>query len=118
LDSSVGKALDSQAGRYWVRSCGASTTKGALCEIIKICRSFDHFHLFFKAIEVLQNNDPSETPLFLMLNYQAPHTPHQVPDDYLARCAGAVDVDRQTHCAMVAAMDEGMALGRVVRAVR
>ena len=65
-------------------------------------------HLFTdKAIEVLQSHDPAAEPLFLMVTYQAIHSPMEVPAAYLDMCAGVSDVDRQIVCGMTAAMDEG-----------
>lgn len=48
-------------------------------------------------------------PLFLALSFQAIHTPLQAPQKYLnGSCGHISDPARQTVCAMVAAMDEGI----------
>ena len=66
-------------------------------------------HLFTdRAIEVLQNHDPVTEPLFLIVSYQAVHGPLEVPDSYVDQCSHVTDNNRKLHCAMTAAMDEGM----------
>jgi arylsulfatase A-like enzyme len=54
-------------------------------------------------------------PFFLYLAYNAPHTPQQVPDEYLARVAKIADERRRKYAAMMCALDDGV--GRVLRAV-
>lgn len=54
-------------------------------------------------------------PFFLYLAYNAPHTPQQVPDEYLARVAKIEDERRRKYAAMMCALDDGV--GRVLRAV-
>jgi arylsulfatase A-like enzyme len=57
-----------------------------------------------------------EEPFFLYLAFNAPHTPLQAPDDYIARFRHIADPNRRTYAAMVAAMDDSV--GRVLGAVR
>ena len=59
-----------------------------------------------EAIRFVEKNQ--EQPFFLFLSYNAPHTPLQATDEYLARFAHIKDKKRQTYCAMVSAMDDGI----------
>ncbi|MEO0483951.1 MAG: sulfatase-like hydrolase/transferase, partial [Planctomycetota bacterium] len=54
-------------------------------------------------------------PFFLYLAYNAPHTPMQATDKYLARFASINNERRRTYAAMVSAMDDGV--GRVLEAL-
>lgn len=54
---------------------------------------------------VARNHDK---PFFLFLSYNAPHTPLQAPDDYIARFAHIEDPKRRVYAAMVSALDEGV----------
>lgn len=54
-------------------------------------------------------------PFFVYLAYNAPHTPLQATDEYLARFAHIEDGKRRTYAAMVSAMDDGV--GRVLDAI-
>ncbi|MBM4034555.1 MAG: hypothetical protein FJ291_22655 [Planctomycetes bacterium] len=47
-------------------------------------------------------------PFFLYLAYNAPHTPLQAPDKYLARFAKIEDPTRRAYAAMVSALDDGV----------
>jgi arylsulfatase A-like enzyme len=47
-------------------------------------------------------------PFFLFLAYNAPHTPLQAPEKYLARFAHIRDERRRTYAAMVGAVDDGV----------
>jgi len=49
-------------------------------------------------------------PFFLYLAYNAPHTPLQVPDKYLARFARIEDPTRRSFAAMMSALDDGVGL--------
>ena len=74
-------------------------------------------HLFTdKTIEILENHDQSQ-PVFIFLSYQAVHGPLQVPQYYVDKfCANvSTGVNRTVHCAMMAAMDEG--IGNVTSAL-
>jgi arylsulfatase A-like enzyme len=57
----------------------------------------------------------AESPFFLYLAYNAPHTPMQAPQSWLDRYANVKDKKRRAYCAMVAAMDHG--IGRVMAAL-
>ena len=76
-------------------------------------------HLFTeRAVEIIEHHNPS-TPLFLFLSYQAVHGTLQVPHSYITNYCANVSVggrDRKLHCAMTAAMDEG--IGQVTEALR
>jgi arylsulfatase A-like enzyme len=56
---------------------------------------------------------PKDRPLFLEVAFNAVHSPHQVPERYLADFAGLSE-PRRTYVAMVAALDE--AVGEIVAA--
>jgi len=55
-------------------------------------------------------------PFFLFLSYNAPHTPLQATEEYLARFPDIADQKRRTYAAMVSAVDDGV--GRVLAALR
>jgi arylsulfatase A-like enzyme len=66
-----------------------------------------------KAVEFIDRE--REGPFFLYLCYNAPHTPMQATEEYLARFEGIADKRRRTYAAMVSAMDDG--IGRVLDAL-
>jgi arylsulfatase A-like enzyme len=53
-----------------------------------------------------------DRPFFLFLSYNAPHTPLQAAEKYLARFPNIKDKKRRTYAAMVSAVDDGV--GRVL----
>lgn len=55
-------------------------------------------------------------PFFLYLAFNAPHTPMEAPEKYLARFPNIADPQRRTYAAMVSAMDD--AIGKTLAAVR
>ena len=55
-------------------------------------------------------------PWFLYLAFNAPHTPTQATEKYLARFPGVTDEPRRTYCAMVSALDD--AVGVVLAELR
>ncbi len=57
-----------------------------------------------------------DKPFFLMLAYNAPHSPMQAPEKYLARFPDIKDEKRRTYAAMVSAVDDGV--GRVLAKLR
>ncbi len=63
------------------------------------------------AVEILAEHDPA-TPLFLYVPFNAPHTPLQAPEDWIAKFADFEDRNRRIYAAMVACMDA--AVGRIV----
>lgn len=68
-----------------------------------------------EACQVIASHDQSR-PLFLYVPFNAPHTPLQVPDEYIAKYAHMRQKNRQTYAAMVTCMDE--AVGRIVAALK
>ena len=70
-----------------------------------------------KAVEFIDRDreGPDASPFFLYLCYNAPHTPMQATDEYLARFEGITNERRRTYAAMVSAMDDG--IGRVLDAI-
>ena len=60
-----------------------------------------------EAVARIEGRDRS-APMFLYVAYNAPHTPLQVPDQYLAPYADIPNENRRTYAAMVSAMDEGV----------
>jgi arylsulfatase A-like enzyme len=67
-----------------------------------------------EAVRVIEQAQP-EKPFFLYLPFNAPHTPLQVPAEYLMRYAHLTDKKRQAFAAMVECLDEQV--GRVVAAL-
>src|SRR5204863_6636049 len=63
---------------------------------------------------VIQDQPPAR-PLFLLVAFNAPHTPLQPPPEYLQRYSAITDPNRRRYAAMVTCMDDG--LGRVVDAL-
>jgi len=55
-------------------------------------------------------------PFFLYLAFNAPHSPMQAPESYLARFAHIEDPNRKIYSAMVAALDD--TIGRVLASLR
>ncbi len=55
-------------------------------------------------------------PFFLLLAYNAPHSPMQAPEEYLARFPDIKNPKRRTYAAMVSAVDDGV--GRVLERLR
>nr|KAG5693885.1 hypothetical protein BaRGS_014326 [Batillaria attramentaria] len=68
-------------------------------------------HLFTdRVLDILQAHDPAAKPIFIYLAYQAVHGPLEVPEYYETQfCSHVSDPSRKTHCAMTAAVDEGIA---------
>lgn len=66
------------------------------------------------AARLIEAHDPKK-PLFLYLAFTAPHSPYQVPKEYLDRYAHIADPSRRAYAAMITAMDDE--IGRVVRAL-
>ncbi len=66
-----------------------------------------------RAVEFIDRD--REEPFFLYLAYNAPHTPMQATEEYLARFPDIKDPRRRTYAAMVSAMDDG--IGRVLDAL-
>jgi arylsulfatase B len=68
-------------------------------------------HLYTrKATQWLRATLSAGSRTFLYLSYQAMHTPLQAPAEYVARCGHVTaENDRRTYCAMMLALDEGVA---------
>jgi arylsulfatase A-like enzyme len=66
------------------------------------------------AVKLIEGQDPS-VPLYLYLAFNAPHTPYQAPEAYLARYPNIADPTRRTYAAMVTCLDDQ--IGRVVAAL-
>jgi arylsulfatase A-like enzyme len=67
-----------------------------------------------EAVRVIEQAQP-EKPFFLYVPFNAPHTPLQVPGEYLKRYAHITDKKRQVFAGMVECLDEQV--GRVVAAL-
>ncbi|MEY2880232.1 MAG: hypothetical protein RLZZ15_2612 [Verrucomicrobiota bacterium] len=65
-----------------------------------------------EAITIIEKHDTTAKPFFLYVAFNAPHTPLQATDAWLARFAHIADKKRRTHVAMIAHMDD--AIGRIV----
>ncbi len=57
----------------------------------------------------------ADRPFFLYVAYNAPHTPLQATEKYLARFPDIKDPKRKTYAAMVSALDDG--IGRILEAI-
>ncbi len=57
----------------------------------------------------------ADKPFYLYLTFNAPHTPYQAPESYVAKYAGIPDSTRRTYAAMVDCLDENV--GKVVAAL-
>lgn len=66
------------------------------------------------AVRYIENQD-ADTPFYLYLTFNAPHTPYQAPQDYIDRYKEIEDPTRRTYAAMVACLDDE--IGRVVDAL-
>ncbi len=61
-----------------------------------------------EAVRLLQEHD-AETPLFLYVPFNAPHSPLQAPADAVAEYSDIRDLDRRIFAAMVTEMDRAIA---------
>lgn len=68
-----------------------------------------------EAVDLIARHAAGPKPLFLYVAFNAPHTPLQATDEWLARFSHIADKKRRTHVAMVAHMDD--AIGRIVAAL-
>ena len=66
------------------------------------------------AVKLIEQHD-TNTPLYLYLAFNAPHTPYQAPQDYIDRYSNIEDPTRRTYAAMVSCLDDE--IGRVVDAL-
>lgn len=57
----------------------------------------------------------ADRPFYLYLAFNAPHTPYQAPEEYIARYADIEDPTRRIYAGMVACLDDE--IGRVVAAL-
>lgn len=68
-----------------------------------------------EAIAMIEQHGGGAKPLFLYVAFNAPHTPLQATEAWLAKFAHIADKKRRTHVAMIAHMDD--AIGRIVAAL-
>jgi arylsulfatase A-like enzyme len=68
-----------------------------------------------EAISTIEKLGGGPKPLFLYVAFNAPHTPLQATEPWLAKFAHIADKKRRTHVAMIAHMDA--AIGRIVAAL-
>ncbi len=66
------------------------------------------------AVRLIETHDPG-VPLYLQLAFNAPHTPYQAPETYLAKYAAIADPSRRAYAAAITAMDDQ--IGLVVQAL-
>lgn len=66
------------------------------------------------AARLIEQHNP-DTPLYLYLAFNAPHTPYQAPKEYVDRYANIEDPTRRIYAGMVACLDDE--IGRVVAAL-
>jgi arylsulfatase A-like enzyme len=69
-----------------------------------------------KAVDFINDSGESGRPFFLYLSFNAPHTPMQAPEEYIARFSHIRSPKRRVYAAMMAAMDEE--IGNVLNALR
>ncbi len=68
-----------------------------------------------EAISIIEKHGDGAPPFFLYVAFNAPHTPLQATEPWLARFAHIADKKRRTHVAMIAQMDDS--IGRIVAAL-
>jgi arylsulfatase A-like enzyme len=61
-----------------------------------------------RAVDFVRRRAGQPQPFFLYLAYNAPHTPLQANEKYLARFPNIADAKRRTYAAMVSAVDDGV----------
>lgn len=61
------------------------------------------------------NTQDGQTPFYLYLTFNAPHTPYQAPKEYINKYAAIPDQTRRIYAAMVDCLDEN--IGKVVAAL-
>ena len=66
------------------------------------------------AVRYIEAQD-GKNPFYLYLTFNAPHTPYQAPEEYIAKYADIEDPTRRTYAAMVDCLDEN--IGKVVAAL-
>lgn len=66
------------------------------------------------AVKYINAQEPDK-PFYLYLTFNAPHTPYQAPQDYIARYKNITDPTRRIYAGMVACLDDE--IGRVVAAL-
>jgi arylsulfatase B len=66
------------------------------------------------AVRWIEQQD-ANTPFYLYLAFNAPHTPYQAPKEYVDRYAAIADPTRRTYAGMIACLDDE--IGRVVAAL-
>ena len=65
-----------------------------------------------RAVDFVKRRAPQDQPFFLYLAYNAPHSPLQATEKYLARFPHIPEGNRRTYAAMISAVDDGV--GRVL----
>ncbi|HVK13350.1 MAG TPA: arylsulfatase [Gemmataceae bacterium] len=81
----------------------------------KACRDEGYStHLIAKEAAAFVTETPGKKPFFLYVPFNAVHTPHQVPAEYM-KPYGPLTGERKKYAGMLAAMDE--AVGKIVAAV-
>ncbi len=68
-----------------------------------------------EAVRFIEEQAGSDRPFFLYAPFNAPHSPLQVPENWLDDYASVANENRRVYMAMVAAMDAG--IGRILDAV-
>ena len=68
-----------------------------------------------EAVRFIERQAGEESPFFLYVPFNAPHSPLQVPERWLDDYASIENENRRTYAAMVAAMDAG--IGRILGAL-
>ncbi|XP_030607276.1 arylsulfatase I-like [Archocentrus centrarchus] len=61
-----------------------------------------------RARKILESHDPAERPLFLLISFQAVHTPLNPPESYIYPFRDMANVARRNFAAMVSTVDEAV----------
>jgi len=61
-----------------------------------------------RAVDLINQHNQDDGPMFLYLSMQAPHTPLQAPQEYIDMYSDVEDTNRRVYNAMVTAMDDAI----------
>jgi arylsulfatase B len=78
--------------------------------------SNDYITDFFTNEGIQWISEISDSPWFLFMSYNAPHTPMQATEDDIKACSHIQDKGRRTYAAMVRALDRGV--GRIIQELK
>jgi len=70
--------------------------------------SYSTFQYRDHAIDLINQHNEDDGPMFLYMSMQAPHSPLQAPQEYIDMYSYVEDEDRRVYSAMVTAMDDAI----------